>query len=255
MRRHYFYVAPIAAALALSASTKDAQADQIHSRWDRADRPRYESPQNFAFEVRFGPYRPEVDEPFGSNGPYKRTFGSGDGIYFGLEVDWQALRIPYVGTFGPGFSWGTTTKSANAKLAGTTTSSAEDTYFSVMPMYLAGVLRVDVFAREFGIPLVPYGKFGLGWGLWSTGTDTGVSRRDGVLGKGTTLGPHLALGGMLLLDIIDNSSSAQFDEGTGVNNSYLFVEWMRNNLDGMFTSSPTMHVGTSTWVVGLAFEL
>ncbi|MFO0658513.1 MAG: MXAN_2562 family outer membrane beta-barrel protein [Polyangiaceae bacterium] len=226
------------------------------SRWDRADRPRYESPQNFAFELRFGPYRPEVDEQFGGKAaPYKQAFGNGHSVYFGLEVDWQALRIPYVGTFGPGFGWGTTSKSAPAKLTGTTENSAEDTYFSVMPMYLAAVLRVDVLAREVGIPLVPYAKFGPGYALWSTGTDQGVSTRNGVAGKGHTWGTHLALGGMLQLDFLDTASAAQADEDTGINNAYIFLEWMRNNLDGAFESKPQMHVGTSTWVLGLALEM
>jgi hypothetical protein len=225
------------------------------SRWDRADRPRYESPQNFAVEVRFGPYRPEVDESFGGNGPYTKAFGTGKSVYFGLELDWQALRIPWVGTFGPGISWGTTSKSNAAKISKSTKDSAEDTYFSVQPMYGVGVLRIDVLAREVGIPIVPYGKFGLGYALWSTGTDAGVSTRDGVLGKGHTWGTHLALGGSVLLDFIDTSAAAQADEDTGINNSYIFLEWMRNNLDGMIESKPQMHVGTSTWVLGLAVEL
>jgi hypothetical protein len=251
-----FAVSSVLVATATLLCSGQASAQNIGtSRWDRADRPRFETPQNFAVEVRFGPYRPEVDEQFGGSGPYKKAFGDGKSVYFGLEVDWQALRIPYVGTFGPGISWGTTTKSAPAKISKSTKDSAEDTYFSVQPMYAVGVLRVDVLAREVGIPIVPYGKFGLGYAIWGTGTDAGVSTRDGVVGKGRTWGTHLALGGMIQLDFIDTAAAAQADEDTGINNSYIFLEWMRNNLDGMIESKPQMHVGTSTWVLGLAVEM
>jgi len=43
---------------------------------------RYRSPQRFAFELKFGPYRPDVDSEFASSGPnarapYKDFFGNG----------------------------------------------------------------------------------------------------------------------------------------------------------------------------------
>jgi hypothetical protein len=225
--------------------------------WRRRDRQTYQSPQRFAFELRFGPYTPEVDEPFATPGPMERVFGNRKGFYIGAEVDWQALRIPYFGTIGPGLGWGYTSRSANAKVSGTTDDSDAETSLTIMPMYLDAVLRIDVLARDVGIPLVPYGKLGLGFGMWSSSTDQGPSRRDGVLGRGRSWGTHMALGGMFLLDILDPSAALGFDEEVGVNNSYIFFEWQWANLDGqvkLIESGPQMHVGTSNWVIGLALE-
>lgn len=222
----------------------------------RADRPSFASPQNFAFELRFGPYVPEIDEEFPASKPYERVFGTGKGFHFGFEIDWQALRIPYFGTLGPGVGWSYSRRSANAKLSSSGLDSAESTSLTIMPMHLSAVLRVDVLAREIGIPIVPYGKAGLGMGLWTTATESGTSERDGVLGRGKSFGTHVAGGGMFLLDIIDPASALAFDEEIGVNNSYIFFEWQWANLDGLsfISKDPQMHVGTSNWVLGLALE-
>lgn len=247
----------LASPLLASGAAEAQQADQYY-RWKRHDRPMYESPQHFAVELRFGPYIPNIDEEFGGRAkPYESTFGGGKGFHYGLEVDYQALRIPYLGTLGPGISWARTTRDAKAKITGTTTDSAESTTLTIMPMSLVGVLRIDVLSRELGIPIVPYGKAGLGFGLWSTGTDQGTSNRDGIDGKGRTWGTHLAGGGMFQLDFLDRSSAREIDDSIGVNHSYIFVEYMRANLDGSIfeTSKQQLHIGTTTWVVGLAMEM
>ena len=231
------------------------------------------SPQNFAFEIRFGPYFPEVDEEFGlgfgeAGGPYAETFGERDDrgelevdpqFYFGLEVDWQAVRIPWVGAVGPGFGWGFTTVSAPAKIQGTDIDSAIDTRLTIMPMHLSAVVRFDEVMRRTGVPIVPYGKIGLGMATWSTsGAETSVytdpATNESVEGEGLSWGMHLALGGMLSLNWIDPGNAVRLDEATGVNHAYLFGEWMWANLDGI-GGDPQMHVGSSTVVVGLAFDM
>ena len=61
-----------------------------------------ESPQAFALELRFGPYRPKIDDELPAARPYESTFGTDKRLYMGFELDWQAVRIPFVGTLGPG---------------------------------------------------------------------------------------------------------------------------------------------------------
>ncbi|MCS6899167.1 MAG: MXAN_2562 family outer membrane beta-barrel protein [Myxococcales bacterium] len=237
--------------LPLSAS---AQVDTKDYR--RADRKLPESPQRFAFELRMGPYRPRIDEEFKGKTPFADTFGSGQGFHLGAELDWQVVRIPYVGSLGPGFSWAYTSRSAKAKISGSQVESAEETKLTIMPMSLVGVLRVDVLTRELGVPLVPYGKAGLGLGLWSVSTEKGVVTRDGVQGRGRSWGTHLALGGMLHLDFLEPDTALAFDDEMGVNNTYLFFEWMWSDLgsSSMIEKRPQMRVGTSGWVLGLALE-
>lgn len=244
-------------AIVLCAAPARAQwADQPdETDWRREDRPRYESPQSWAFEVRFGPYKPRVDEEFGAGeGPYQRIFGDSRRLYLGVEADYQALRIPYVGTIGPGLAWHYTKMNGVAKLQDSNENSAETTSLWIMPMYLVGVLRVDVLAREFGIPLVPYGKLGVGYAIWKTSNELGTSEYQGVDGKGRSYGLHYAGGLALQLDSFDRHSAAQLDESVGINHSYVYFEWLNSNLDG-FGSGGQMRVGASTWALGLAFEI
>ena len=219
------------------------------------ERKRFESPQRFALELRFGPYRPRIDTAFPQSRPFEKVFGDDNRVFFGVEFDWQALRIPNVGTLGPGFGWGYTHFGAPALLTGTNTPSAENTTLAVMPMYAVAVFRVDV-ARETQIPLVPYAKAGFGYALWWTGNDLGTSTRDGVVGRGKSFGTQMALGGMLLLDNFDEHAASELDGEVGINNTYVFFEWMFSNLDNFGSSNPSaLRVGTSSWVLGLAFEM
>jgi hypothetical protein len=176
--------------------------------------------------------------------PYATAFGADNKpLYLGLEFDWQVLRIPMVGTLGPGFGWGYTKSSGTATYVNTGLPSPERTALTIMPMYAVGVLRIDVLARETAIPLVAYGKAGLGYGLWWSGNDVAT------LGKGHTWGTHFALGGMLLLDAFDEHGATELDNGFGINNTYFYVEWMLANLSGFGGSNDLsiMNIGGS-WV-------
>jgi len=246
-----------AAVLAVGASAL-AQSGIPNNNWRQTDRPPRDesiaSPQHFAFELRFGPYYPEVDDEFvNTPGPYERAFGSGGQFYFGLELDWQALRIPYVGAIGPGYGWGITSRSSPAKREGTDIESGQDTSLTIMPLHLSLVLRADELMRRTGIPLVPYGKLGVGFALWWSHSGGDTASYDGVVGKDTTWGIHSALGLMLALNWLDPHSAASLDETTGINHAYLFGEWMNAQLNGL-GSRPQMRVGTSTWVLGLALD-
>lgn len=210
-----------------------------------------ESPQDLAIEIRFGRYRPDADD--GVNGtPYRDVFGTENRYYGGLELDLQLLRIPLLGTLSPGFGIGYTKSSARARLQNGTTSG-QYTALAIFPMYVVGVLRADVLAKRTPIPLVPYGKLGLGFAFWRA-TDAGeTSRVGGVSGRGYSYGLQYALGGMLLLDAFDRMEARTADASIGLNHSYLFGEWSVSNLDG-FGAKDQLQVGTNTWTLGLAFE-
>jgi hypothetical protein len=235
------------AAVGLWAGGARAEEPNVDQSWRQPRQ--FESPQRFAFEVRFGPYRPLIDDAFPQEKPYEAVFGTDRRVAFGLEFDWQLLRIPHVGTFGPGIGWGYTSMSAPA-LRASGEASAEETSLSIMPMYGVGVLRIDHLARQ-GVPLVAYGKAGIGYGLYWTGNELETQRR------GNTWGTHFALGGMFLLDVIDNHSAREIDNEWGVNNTYVFFEWMVANLNDFKGAQDrsVMRIGANTWMLGLAFEL
>lgn len=231
------------------AASSVENADELgRYRHDRAP----QSPQSVAIEIRFGRYVPNADSDETLTGtPYKDVFGDGMRYSLGFEVDWQLLRIPYLGTLGPGF--GASYTAANAKgLLDDGTRSAQTTSLEILPMYLVGVLRADVIARETPIPIVPYAKLGFGYAIWRASDAGDASVVDGVSGKGRSYGYQMALGGMLLLDVFDVQDARAADAMLGLNHSYLFGEWYVSKLDGF--GGNHLEVGTNTWVVGLALE-
>lgn len=213
-----------------------------------------ESPQHAAFELRIGRYVPSVDDEFATATPYKDMFGTDNRYSVGFEVDWQALRIPYLGTLGPGIGLAYTKISAPALIAADRSRAGEDTSLTIFPMYAVAVLRADVVAKETPIPLVPYAKLGVGTAIWKVGSGGGTARVGDSVGSGLSYGRQFALGGMLLLDAFDREYSMSLDNDMGINNSYFFAEWYVSKLNG-FGSGKQMQVGTNTWVLGLAFEI
>jgi hypothetical protein len=239
------------ATLVWSTPTFAQGTDEFGAYGGLEERGHLDSPQKYAFELRFGPYRPNVDDSV-SGSPYEDIFGNKNRYLLGVEVDWQAIRIPYFGTFGPGAGFGYTSISADAPFTNSAGRSSEKTRLKIMPMYVVGVLRVDVLARETVVPLAAYAKGGLGYGLWWAMGEDKIERSQGEVGKGASYGYNFALGGMLLLDALDRRGAVEMDSITGINNAYLFFEYYLSNLDGF--GGDRMNVGTDTWMLGLALE-
>jgi hypothetical protein len=245
----------VASALLASALLASTARAQTPAGVDWRSNPRSDySPQNAALEVRFGPYRPKVDES--TNTPvFEEFFGDDKRYLLGLELDWQIWRAPYVGTLGVGAGWGYTQFSAPNQIPPPPPDDApavsQESNLNIMPMYAVGVLRVDGLARNFGVPFVPYGKLGVAYALWWVNDGVATAVNDaGLKGKDTSIGTQAALGVMLLLDVLEPSAARAMDAETGVNNSYLFLEWSVSDFGG-----DQMNVGSNTWVTGLAFEM
>ena len=212
-----------------------------------------ETKQEAAFELRIGRYVPEVDSQLPTT-PFQDTFGPSNRYTFGAEVDWQVLRIKHLGSLGPGFGWSYTKFSSRAPFADGSGLSASTTRLNIMPMYVVGVLRADVISKDFKIPLVPYAKLGVGYAMWWSSDGQRSATFQGEKGKGGSYGLTYALGGMFLLDVLDPDDAKSADGIMGINNSYLFAEWFRPQLDG-FGSSKVLDLSSSSWVVGFALEM
>lgn len=223
-----------------------------------AARTDFGSPQNFAVEVRVSLYRPEVDsDPKLTGKPFADTFGTMSRVAVGLEFDWQFLRVPKVFSLGLGASIAHTSISAPAKLAKPLNDqiySAEETSLSITPMYAVAVGRLDLLAKRLRIPVVPYGKIGLGMALWTASNESGTSKVNGREGKGISYGLHYAAGLMLHLNPFEPSAALELDNSLGINHSYLFVEYYASKFDG-FGKSDMLRVGSTSWSFGLAFEM
>lgn len=213
----------------------------------------FRSPQNFALEIRLAPYRPQIDEAPGLTGaPYAKNFGTSPRIFFGVELDWQTFRIPGVGTIGPGVGVGHVGMSRTVTTV-TGRTSGDETNLSIWDFWGVAVLRADFLFRGLGLPIVPYGKAGLGVGLWRASNSSGTSSEGNVSGKGTSWGTDLAVGVAFALDALDPGASRNMDNATGINATYLFAEAYWLNLNGIAQPN-ALWVGTSTWSAGLAFE-
>lgn len=224
----------------------------------------FESAQNFAIELRFSPFSPNIDSDpsLHGNTPYQTVFGNSPRLLFAGEFDWQALRIPHLGTLGPGLSVGYTRMSGLAKFltphvlptGGTTETSGETTSLSIFPFYAVAVLRADVLLRELHTPLVPYVKFGLGYSIWRASNQSGTSNYNGNIGVGGSIGTEFGVGLAFNLNVFDEYSAKNFDDQLGINHTYLFGEYSRADLDGLGIQSDPLRVGGQFWTFGLAFE-
>ena len=260
---------PLAAALATTLVALPALAQEDRQDVLGTHHHTYQSPQNFAIELRLSPFSPNVDSDPSLHGchPFSSIFGTGDSVMIGAEFDWQALRIPHFGTLGPALGVSMVSFSANAPNTGSTstgsnngcvtatTSSGETTSLNIYPGYAAAVLRVDVLWRDAGVPFVPYAKAGLGAAYWQASNTLGTSNASGQNGQGYTLGTHLALGVMFNLNVFDEYAARNFDEQMGVNGTYLYGEFTDANLDGLWgLQAHPLRVGGTMWTFGLAWE-
>jgi hypothetical protein len=252
----------------LVAGSAQAQvASQVETDEMSSEQPGdYRTPKEWAIELRFGPYRPNVDSEFsGSPGvtPYKTVFGGKRHLMSQLELDWQFFQG--FGSLASGVAIGYYSQSAKAFTADPTGACVRDsndacvrsgdtTSLRLIPLAALLVYRWDVAAERWKIPLVPYAKLGLNYTFWQVKNGNGnVPDYKGGHGSGGTAGWQACAGMALLLDFLDPSAARNLDMETNVNHSYLFFEWDRVDATGLGMTNK-LHVGDSRWVIGLMFE-
>jgi hypothetical protein len=217
--------------------------------------------RNFALELRFGLYTPNVDSEFGSSGqqPNALIFGNTRRPMWQVEFDWQILQK--LGTLALGASVGYWKENGQACLAsdlqatGQCTQTGDSTSLRLIPFALLLVYRMDEAATRWGIPLVPYAKLGLNYTIWTVNDGDGnvPEYPRGGRGQGGTAGWQAAVGLSLQLDFIDPAAAHEFDADAGVNHTYAFFELDHINGSGLYRSD-VLRVGDSTWFAGLMFE-
>jgi hypothetical protein len=254
----FLLVAPLLTAGLFMSSKAKAQSDNFTQE--------FASPQYGAFELKFGPYKPAVDENPSLNGtPYHDTFHDDTMFLTSIEMDWQFYHPPGV-SLGVGGSFGFMQSSAKSTIEGTGAESVDYTVLNVMPFAALFVVRVDALADYLNIPLVPYAKIGFNWYLWwilgggdtATATWTDENGTHSEEGHGATIGWQVSPGLALRLDSFDKKSARTFDNEIGVNHSYIFVEMLWAFVD-KFGNDDYMNLSTNTFangtiMAGLALE-
>jgi len=238
-------LAPRAARAEISLES-GGEGDSVHHR--------YRSPQRFAFELRFGPYRPDVDSEFSNRAPYQEFFGSGSKLFTQGEFDIEVFHR--MGTAAIGIGLGYFSASGPSPLAdGTGNLSGDTSTLKVVPLSVSGVYRFDYFLENRGFPLVPYGKLGLDYAYWQITDGNGRIAKDGFggTGRGGTAGWHVGAGLALVLDFFDSEAARDFDADLGVNHTALVFEYTHADISGLGLGD-RLHVGDTTWSLGLLLQ-
>lgn len=216
-----------------------------------------ESPRDMMLELHGGTYTPEVDSAFeGGATPWADSFGNASMTLFRFHLDyqfWQGFGSLAVGG-GAGYGW------VDGKARAQDGELTEDSIgFNIAPFSLSLIYRWDWAAVHHNFPLVPYVKGGLSAALWwATDSKDRIASSIGTDGKkhsasGLNWGWHAGVGVMFLLDIFSSSMAANFDNEFGVNNSYLFVEYLHSSIDD-FGSDSSLVLSADAFSFGLAFE-
>ncbi|MBU1534080.1 hypothetical protein KKF84_02105 [Myxococcota bacterium] len=214
-----------------------------------------ESPSSWFLELKGGPFVPNVDDEFSGASPFKSIFGDKHSIMFKMQMDF--LFYKGFGSLGIGADLGFYRIVGNA-LADDGTKSADETALILLPIGVKLSYRFDYLAKEYNIPLVPYVKGGLNYVLWwiTEGDGSIASWGEGQTGgnaSGATYGFEFSVGLAILLDFFDPQSARSLDQETGINNSYIFGEYVWSFNDN-FGGGNALMVGGNYWLVGLGIQ-
>lgn len=209
--------------------------------------PQGDSPVSVMLELKGGAYAPtELGDSFNT------YFPDASPIMLEIEYDWQFYRG--IGSAAIGGSLGYASVDGSGRTQDGT-ASADSTSLSWLPLRLQLVYRFDWVAIHWNVPLVPYGKIGLDYYFWwvTNGEDETATNDAGQEGSGGTFGWHAVGGLAFLLDWLAPGMAKTFDMEWGVNNSYLFAEYMYVQADGLW-SSGKLNLSSDVFMFGLALE-
>ena len=213
------------------------------------------TPRGHAFEIKFGPYTPNIDQESGlSVNPYDVVFDSTPMFMTKLEYDWQFFQD--FGSLALAFEFGYGSVTGKGQLKDGGGNSSDETTLHLIPISIGIAYNFDVLAIRWNIPLVPYVKLGIDYSIWIVTDGLGSITSDsdsGTDGSGDTWGWHTSVGLKILLDTFAPDMAQSFDIEAGVNNSYIFAELLYADISD-FGSSKSWDVGALTGLFGLAFE-
>ena len=209
------------------------------------------SEQSLAFELRFGPYLPDLPNPTAITPSFGDELGHSHRIMAGFEADWQAWRIPEILSLGPGAGMGYT-RLANEGTYGDP-PQAYSARIKIWTQWLWAVVRLDVLQQKYAIPFVVYGKLGAARASWWSHNRPYYNNSFDVADSGSAQGLAWALGAMFDLGFLEPERARRMDAISGVNHMYFFWEWYQFKLDDF--GRGVNQVGDSTWALGWAVDM
>jgi len=212
-----------------------------------------ESPRDMVLELKFGPFRPAIDSEFGAGkNPYKDVMGSGNVLMSQIEYEYEVYNRVGVVAIGAGFGYA---RSRGTARLSDGKASNDSTTLHLIPLSLSAVYRFDYLAQNYRVPLVPHLKAGFDYYLWWITNSVGkVARaKDGSVGQGGTFGAHVSFGLAFHMDFLSPEMAQTFDADLGVNNTYLFAEYVLAFVND-FGSKKSFNLSSRTFLFGIAFE-
>jgi len=172
------------------------------------------SPEGYLLSFGVGAYRPDP----GSQ-EFDLVYPTGQGPILLAEFDFYLYRIPFLGPIGIGLAGGWAGYKGAACVDGTITPSGcepstQSAKFSLFPLNVMAVLRVDSLARNTPVPLVFTGKVG-----YNT-----VFFKEENSGSGRSHGFGWAAQIALELNFINERRANALDQDWGINSSFFFFE-------------------------------
>jgi hypothetical protein len=218
--------------------------------------------------VRIGPYVPDIDNQ--TPGPYEQMFG---GYHIMTMLDVDRILWSGFGQVGVGFSAGYWQKTARAFTIDSMASdtkrvrSADHNEFRLIPTELSATYRLTWLDDNYGVPVVPYARAGLGYYIWwvsvadhyahacanptnSAFCNDGQSHNDRALGA--SLGVQGAIGLSVRAERVDASTAMSMQQ-SGIQHAGIYAELSLAKIDG-FGSDKKLSVGARTWFAGVDFE-
>lgn len=210
----------------------------------------YESERNWLLGLQFGSFKPEVDSESGLSGtPFLDSFGPRPRLLSRISIERFAFKD--FGTLGGGLDAGFAEFFGNAFVQGRDIPSPDSTTLRMVPITAFADYRFDWAARNLSIPFVPYAKAGIGGWLFWINDSNGDTAGDGAA-KGVRWGWTWSVGLQLMLDVFDPRLSREFDREYGVNGSYLYVDYTKQDVTSFGRKG--LDFSAATWSGGIAFE-
>ena len=214
VRRRRHVAAAFAAAMALGslAVATPAQAkDDDHSRQSILVR-KDSSPVVGNFEFRYGSFA--IEDPDISS-VYNSSLDM-----FQFEAGPQILRFAEIDV---GFNLVRNKSNPVRALDGA--SSSDEIRLTIIPITLDVTLRAHVLDEQ---PVVPFVRYGWDYAFFS---ERRLGEDNATPVRGAKTGSHLGAGVNLLLDILSPNRASLLEAQSGINDTWVTLEWRRNRID------------------------
>jgi hypothetical protein len=106
-------------------------------------------------------------------------------------------------------------------------ASTQPTRLTILPVAVTPVFRLHLLDEQI---LVPYAGLGVDWWLWRESVENALGTKDVI--SGSKFGWHWSVGLNLLLDTFARPRASMLEAQTGINDSWLTVEFRRQVIQG-----------------------